>query len=142
MADVFTPEKRSAIMGRIAGRDTKPEKRVRSLLHRLGYRFRLQRRDLPGRPDIVLPRFKTVIFVHGCFWHGHPGCRRATVPAANRDFWINKITGNQARDARVKTELERLGWNVLVVWQCELKDERAVTDRLVAALPRRPPDQG
>jgi len=138
MADVFPPDKRSQIMGRIAGRDTKPEKRVRSLLHALGYRFRLHRRDLPGRPDVVLPRFKTVVFVHGCFWHGHPGCRRATIPATNREFWATKIAGNRARDERVIAELQRLGWTVLVIWQCELKDLSVVVDRLIAALPRTP----
>jgi len=136
VADVFTPDKRAQIMRRIGGRDTKPEIRVRSLLHAMGYRFRLCRRDLPGKPDIVLPRFKTVVLVHGCFWHGHPGCRRATIPTTNRDFWIAKIAGNQARDARVEAELKRLGWSVVVIWQCELKDESLVVERLVAALPR------
>jgi len=136
VADVFPPDKRAQIMGRIGGRDTKPEIRVRSLLHALGYRFRLCRRDLPGKPDIVLPRFKTVVLVHGCFWHGHPGCRRATIPTTNREFWATKIAGNQARDARVEAELKRLGWSVVVIWQCELKTESLVVDRLVAALPR------
>lgn len=136
MADVFTPEKRALVMGRIGGRDTKPEIRVRSLLHALGYRFRLCRRDLPGKPDIVLPRFKTVVFVHGCFWHGHANCRRATIPATNRDFWVAKIAGNKARDSRVEAELKQLGWSVVVIWQCELKNESLVAERLVAALPR------
>lgn len=140
MADRFSPPQRAAIMARVGGRDTQPEIRVRRLLHRLGYRFRLHRRDLPGTPDIVLPRFKTVILVHGCFWHGHPGCRRAALPQTRRAFWETKIAGNRARDARVTAELESLGWRALVVWQCELRDIAAVEARLRDALPR-PPDQ-
>ena len=104
--DTASPEKRSWIMRQVKGRDTSPEKIVRSLLHRMGYRFRLQRDDLPGKPDIVLPRFKTVVFVNGCFWHRHSGCKRATTPATNVDYWQTKFARNVARDARNQAELE------------------------------------
>ena len=122
MPDVFTPEQRSALMARVKGGDTKPEKLVRSLLHRMGYRFRLRRKDLPGKPDIVLPKYKTVIFVHGCFWHGHADCPRAKRPTSNTDFWNSKIDGNIQRDAKVQSELASLGWNVITVWQCQLRN--------------------
>lgn len=121
MADTFSHEDRSRLMSRVKGRDTKPEKLVRSLLHRMGYRFRLHRKDLPGKPDIVLPGRKKVVFVHGCFWHGHPNCPRASRPADNREFWDQKIEGNIARDAKTLEELHALGWETLVIWTCELK---------------------
>ena len=121
MVDVFSEQKRSWIMGRVKGRDTKPEMLVRSLLHRMGFRFRLHRKDLPGNPDIVLPRYKKVIFVHGCFWHGHPGCPRSKRPTTNRPFWDRKLDGNLERDKRFCAELSGLGWKVLVIWQCETK---------------------
>lgn len=117
-------------MAAIRGRDTTPELRVRSLLHRLGFRFRLHRRDLPGSPDIVLPRFRTVVFVHGCFWHRHPGCRLTTTPAVRRDFWIEKFGQNVERDARQQSELRALDWNVVIVWECELRDIAALSSRL------------
>lgn len=120
MTDVFSKKKRSWIMSRIKGHDTKPERLVRSLVHRMGYRFRLNVADLPGKPDLVLPRHGKVIFVHGCFWHGHPRCKRATIPTTRRNFWLNKIEGNRARDAKVRAALRRIGWKVLVVWQCEI----------------------
>src|SRR5690606_19657417 len=110
-------------MGRIRGRDTIPERRVRSLLHRLGYRFRLHRRDLPGRPDIVLPRHKTVILVHGCFWHRHPGCGNCTTPTANQEFWLSKFDANVKRDRHSIQALRDLGWKVIVVWECETEGE-------------------
>lgn len=122
MADIFTPQERSAIMARIKGRDTKPELLVRSLLHRMGFRFRLQRKDLPGKPDIVLPKHKAVIFVHGCFWHGHAGCGRAKRPTSNTDFWNTKIDRNMKRDAEAQTALRAAGLRVLTLWQCEMKD--------------------
>jgi len=122
MADVFAPEKRSLIMSRIKGRDTRPEILVRSLLHRMGYRFRLHRRDLPGCPDIVFAKHRKVIFVHGCFWHGHPGCRRSERPTANREFWQKKLSGNVERDRKNRLELEKLGWKILIVWTCETRD--------------------
>lgn len=117
-------------MAAIRGRDTTPELRVRSLLHRLGFRFRLHRRDLPGSPDIVLPRFRTVVFVHGCFWHRHPGCRLTTTPAVRRDFWVEKFRQNVERDARQQSELRALDWNVVIVWECELRDIAALSSRL------------
>jgi len=128
--DTASPEKRSWIMRQVKGRDTSPEKIVRSLLHRMGYRFRLQRDDLPGKPDIVLPRFKTVVFVNGCFWHRHSGCKRATTPATNVDYWQTKFARNVARDARNQAELEKMGWRVVIVWECELKDKTTLEKRL------------
>lgn len=128
--DTASPEKRSGIMRQVKGRDTRPERIVRSLLHRMGYRFRLQRDDLPGKPDIVLPRFKTVVFVNGCFWHRHPGCKRATTPASNVDYWQTKFARNVERDARNQAELEKMGWRVAIVWECELKDKTSLEKRL------------
>lgn len=132
MADVFTPEKRSRIMARVKGSNTRPELLVRSLIHRMGFRFRLHRRDLPGCPDIVLPRHRKVIFIHGCFWHGHEGCHRSARPTSNQDFWEKKLSGNIERDKRNVLELKELGWKVLVVWTCETKE----TERLIAILSR------
>lgn len=107
-------------MARVKGRDTTPEKRVRSLLHALGYRFRLHRKDLPGKPDIVLPKHRTVIFVHGCFWHGHRYCRRAKRPSTNPEFWNRKIDATIRRDRRTSRRLRLLGWRVMIVWQCRI----------------------
>lgn len=122
MADTFSAEERSRIMAKIHGKDTRPEKIVRSLIHRLGYRFRLHRVDLPGKPDIVLPRLRKVIFVHGCFWHGHKGCKRAKRPATNTEFWNKKIDRNIERDKQNLSDLENAGWKCLVIWGCELRD--------------------
>ncbi len=132
--DGLTPEKRSWNMSRIRGRDTKPELLVRSLLHRLGYRFRLHRRHLPGTPDIVLPKYRTVIFVHGCFWHRHPGCRYAYTPKSRVEFWKTKFAANVDRDARTRRALEQAGWQVLVVWECELRDMAGLSDRLASEI--------
>jgi DNA mismatch endonuclease (patch repair protein) len=134
MSDVFTKAKRSDVMSRIGARDTKPERVVRSILHRMGYRFRLHRADLPGKPDIVLPRHKTVIFVHGCFWHRHEGCRFAYTPKTRPDFWLNKFEANVARDRVVKAKLEGLGWQVITVWACELRTPDELSRRLTDAL--------
>ena len=128
--DNVSPEKRSWTMAQVKGRNTGPEKAVRSLLHRMGYRFRLQRADLPGKPDIVLPKHRTVIFVHGCFWHRHTGCKRASMPAANSDYWKRKFERNVTRDAQNRIALESGGWRVLVVWECELRDLTALQVRL------------
>ncbi|MGH2346387.1 MAG: very short patch repair endonuclease, partial [Chloroflexota bacterium] len=122
MADTFTAEQRRLVMSHVKGRDTKPEVKVRKLLHGLGYRFRLHRKDLPGKPDIVLPKYRSVVLVHGCFWHGHPGCPRSSRPSTNVEFWNRKIDGNMARDQAAYGELARLGWAVLVVWECETRD--------------------
>lgn len=119
--DRISPEERSRIMSHIRSKDTKPEKRLRSLLHRLGFRFRLHRKDLPGTPDIVLPKYRTVIFVHGCFWHQHPGCKKATLPRSNVEFWKNKLEKNIERDKEVEKKLIETGWNVIVIWECEIK---------------------
>jgi len=123
--DTFSKERRSEIMRRITGKNTQPELRVRRVLHRLGYRFRLNRPDMPGRPDIVLRRWKTVIFVHGCFWHGH-GCKRGSKsrrPKSNVRYWNAKIEGNIARDKRNRRQLARLGWRCFVIWDCQTKDD-------------------
>lgn len=112
---------RSKNMAAVKGKDTVPELLVRSALHRLGYRFRLHRKDLPGKPDIVLPKHRLCIFVHGCFWHQHPGCSRATRPATNTEFWDAKLDGNVARDKRDVARLRVLGWNVCIIWECETK---------------------
>ena len=132
--DVFTPEQRSAVMRRVKGRDTTPELKVRRLLWRLGARYRLYRKDLPGKPDIVLPGRKLAIFVHGCFWHGHDCARGARVPKANRDYWLRKVARNRARDVAARAKLEAMGWRVLVVWECGLKDEAALEAKLRTAL--------
>ncbi len=118
MRDRLSKERRSWNMSRIRGKNTTLEKRVRSLLHQLGFRFRLHGRKLPGRPDIVLAKHRTVIFVHGCFWHRHRGCRNCTTPTNNRTFWLKKLNGNAARDKVHHRALRKLGWRSLVVWEC------------------------
>ena len=121
MADVMTPEQRSRCMAAIKGKDTKPEMIVRKYLFSRGLRYRVQVRKLPGNPDIVLPKYKTVIFVNGCFWHGHEGCRYFRLPKSNVEFWEEKIKRNVARDFRNEAELKALGWRVIRVWECEIK---------------------
>ena len=108
-------------MSHVRGKDTKPEVMVRQFLFPNGFRYRLYRKDLPGKPDIVLPKYKTVIFINGCFWHGHFGCKYATIPDANHDFWLAKISGNIERDKSNYAKLFELGWKVIEIWQCELK---------------------
>jgi DNA mismatch endonuclease (patch repair protein) len=130
MADTRTPEQRSRIMASVGSRDTGPEKLVRSLLHKMGYRFRLHARDLPGRPDIVLPRYRTAIFIHGCFWHGHKNCGKSGRPKSNVDFWNEKIDRNKKRDAAAIVSLKALGWRVRVIWQCQLRNEMALRKRI------------
>ena len=132
--DSLTPERRSWNMSRIRSSNTVPERLVRSLLHRIGYRFRLHRKDLPGRPDIVLPRYNAVVFVHGCYWHRHTGCRLAYTPKSNREFWQAKFTENVSRDARRYNELTSLGWHVITVWECETKEQEVLADRLLRNL--------
>lgn len=135
MADKLSRAHRSWNMSRIRGRNTGPEIRLRSLLHRAGFRFRLHVRDLPGRPDIVLPRYRTAIFVHGCFWHRHPGCRNSTMPSTRRDFWKEKFEENVRRDERNRHALEDAGWSVAVVWECELEaDAHGVLGRITRDL--------
>jgi DNA mismatch endonuclease, patch repair protein len=130
MTDLFSKEKRSWIMSRVKGRDTKPEILVRSIIHRMGFRFCLHRRDLPGNPDIVLPRYGKVIFVHGCFWHGHKRCPRSGRPSTHREFWDKKLNNNIERDKRFRRELKRMGWNVLVVWECETRRPEGLLEKL------------
>ena len=126
MTDRLDPDRRRRLMQQVKGKDTQPEKFVRSLLHRLGYRFRLHRKDLPGTPDIVFPSRRLVIFVHGCFWHGH-GCRIGQLPKSHLEYWYPKIQANRERDQRKKLALENAGWRVAVVWQCELFDSDALS---------------
>jgi DNA mismatch endonuclease (patch repair protein) len=123
---------RSRIMRSIRKKDTKAELTVRRAVHALGYRFRLHRRDLPGSPDLVLPRHRKVIFVHGCFWHQHPGCRKATVPRVRVSYWGPKLARNAARDARALADIESLGWDALVLWECELVEAKKLRSRLLA----------
>jgi DNA mismatch endonuclease (patch repair protein) len=117
-------------MRSVRQRGTAPERITRSILHRLGYRFRLHRRDLPGTPDIVLPRFRTVIFVHGCFWHRHLGCKMTTVPKTRPDFWSEKFAANMARDERKAAQLKGLGWTVRTIWECETRKPAALEAKL------------
>lgn len=131
MTDVFSKDKRSEIMSRVKGKNTKPEKLVRCLLHGMGYRFRLHVDDLPGKPDIVLTRHRKVIFVNGCFWHGHRSCRKGELPASNRDFWEEKIEKNRKRDVESRRHLRSLGWKVFTIWECETKDPRKTMNRLM-----------
>ncbi|MEE5072108.1 very short patch repair endonuclease [Pseudomonas laurylsulfativorans] len=121
---------RSDIMRAVKRAHTAPEIVVRQALHALGLRFRLHRRDLPGSPDIVLPKFRTVVFVHGCFWHRHPNCRYATTPKSRQEYWLPKFEANLERDARKEAQLRELGWRVLVVWECETKSLEALVARL------------
>lgn len=121
MADIVDPRKRSEMMAGIRAKDTKPELSVRRLLHSLGYRFRLHRKDLPGKPDIVLPKWKTVIFVHGCFWHGHEDCELYRPPKTRTEFWAEKIDANKKRDLAVQAASSALGWRIIEVWECTFK---------------------
>ncbi|MEY4177465.1 MAG: hypothetical protein RLY70_1039 [Planctomycetota bacterium] len=132
--DHLTPAERSQLMSRVRGKDTAPERLVRSLVHRLGYRYRLHVRDMPGRPDLVLPRFRAVILVHGCFWHQHHCPAGDRIPKTRVDYWRAKLEGNVRRDARQRRELKRLGWRVLVIWECEA--ERHSPERLARRIIR------
>lgn len=130
MVDFVSQEKRSKIMRGVKSVDTKPEMLVRRAMHRLGYRFRLHRKDLPGRPDIVLPRHNLVVFVHGCFWHQHTGCKDGRLPSSNTEFWVRKFSANQARDAKHIAALKELGWRVEVIWECQTRDPDRLNARL------------
>lgn len=129
-ADQEIDPRRSALMRRVRGKDTSPEKAVRAIAHSLGLRYRLHRRDLPGSPDLVFPRHKKVIFVHGCFWHRHPGCPKATVPKTRYNFWVEKFERNISRDEEVQERLSLQGWDVLVLWECEIKNVSIVEKKL------------
>lgn len=124
MTDVVDPATRSRMMSGIRGRNTKPEMTVRKYLHANGLRYRIAPKNLPGKPDIVLPKYRTVVFVHGCFWHRHEGCRYAATPATNPDFWQSKFRENIARDERAGRMLVEAGWRVLVVWECEVTTQK------------------
>lgn len=130
MVDKFRREERSRIMSRIKGYDTAPEKIVRSLLHEMGYRFRLHSEKLPGTPDIVLPRHRKVIYVHGCFWHGHKGCPRSKRPTTNINFWNRKIESNIKRDKKVRIQVKTLDWKSLVIWQCQIDSKTLLAKKL------------
>jgi len=133
--DIWSKEKRSYVMSRIRSKDTSPEKKVRSLLHRMGYRFRLHVKDLPGKPDIVLPKYKKVIFVHGCFWHLHRGCRDGTIPKTQHEKWKTKLEGNVQRNKDYIKELRKKGWKVFIIWECEAENKISkVADNIVQFL--------
>lgn len=134
MPDIVDRATRSRMMSGIRGKDTKPELEVRRFLHRLGFRYRLHDKRLPGRPDVVLPRYRTVVFVHGCFWHQHRGCKLATTPGTNAAFWQNKLQGNVTRDQRQQSALTELGWRSLTVWECEIGDLSALPRQITAAV--------
>ena len=134
--DIYSRKKRSEIMAGIGAANTAPEVMVRRTLHAMGYRFRLHKRDLPGKPDIVLSQKRTVVFVHGCFWHHHRGCRKATFPSTNAAFWRDKIEANVRRDKSVTVALKRKGWHAIVIWECETKS-KLLGKRLSKALPVR-----
>lgn len=130
MTDTLSPRKRSERMSRVRSKDTKPEMRVRRLVHGLGYRYRLHVRELPGTPDLVFPSRRAVIFVHGCFWHRHENCALARLPKSRLDFWRKKLESNTTRDAAQQERLRELGWRVLVVWECQLGDTTKLTDTI------------
>ncbi|MDO8411188.1 MAG: DNA mismatch endonuclease Vsr [Phenylobacterium sp.] len=134
MTDVYDADKRSAVMRQVKGSGTGPERTLRRLLTRLGARYRLNRKDLPGSPDIVLPGRRLAIFAHGCFWHGHDCARGARVPKTNRDYWLAKVGRNRTRDVTTAEALSASGWRVEVIWECEMKDEAALAERLAALL--------
>ena len=129
MADLWTKEQRSRVMSRVKNKNTKPEVQVRSMLHRMGYRFRLHRRDLAGAPDIVLPRHRKAVFVHGCFWHNHD-CPRGKRPSTRTEFWNAKLDANIERDRANQKALEEKGWRVLTLWECEVKDPDYIQEKL------------
>ena len=133
-ADKFDAETRSRTMRAVKSKNTAPEMKVRRLAHALGHRFRLHRKDLPGAPDLVFPKSRKAIFVHGCFWHGHTCARGSRMPKANADYWLAKILRNKNRDQDVQTRLKAMNWNVLVIWECELRDDMELKCRLSAFL--------
>ena len=134
MPDNLTKEQRKKAMSSVRQQDTKPEKLVRSILHKLGFRFRKNVSSLAGKPDIVLPKYKTIIFVHGCFWHQHKDCRKAYRPTSNIEFWNNKLDKNIKRDKETEAELKSLGWKVVIVWTCEMKDKELLIEKLKTSL--------
>ena len=138
MADTVSQQRRSEIMSRIRDRDTKPEMAVRRLVHVMGYRYRLHRRDLPGKPDLAFPGMKKAIFVHGCFWHQHEDtvCRKSSLPKTNQEFWLPKLRRNAERDAEQQAQLAVLGWDILVIWECETAKGKGLAERIGSFLER------
>ena len=134
MSDPLNRKQRSELMARIGGRDTAPEMAVRRIAHRMGLRFRIHRKDLPGRPDLVFPKHRLALFVHGCFWHRHEGCRFAYMPKTRIEFWKKKFEGNVARDKRQESALHALGWKVLTIWECEVRNIEEVERKIGAFL--------
>ncbi len=132
--DTLSPEERSRIMARVRSRDTRPEMMVRRLAHKMGFRFRLHAADLPGKPDLVFRSRRKVIFVHGCYWHRHRNCALARLPKSRLDFWIPKLEANARRDAENRSRLKKMGWSVLVVWECQLSDEKRLQRRVLEFL--------
>lgn len=139
MSDVFTREERSRVMGRVRSRDTTPERVVGAALHRERFRFEMHREDLPGKPDFAHARRRKIVFVHGCFWHGHPGCPHARRPASRRDYWDQKLDRNLERDRRARAALRRAGWDVLIVWECETRRAEFLRRKLLRFLARQRP---
>lgn len=138
MADCFSQEKRSWVMAQIRSRDTQPEIALRKMLHGLGYRYRLHRSDLPGKPDLAMAKYRALIYVHGCFWHGHE-CQRGRRPKSNTDYWQKKLDRNIERDKKHLSDAKALGWRPLVVWECELaQDPELVLDRVLQHLTKKP----
>lgn len=129
-ADIVPPEHRSKIMAAIKGKNTKPEMVVRSVCHAMGLRYRLHRKDLPGKPDLVLPKHRLCIFVHGCFWHRHPGCKYVYTPKSRTEFWLPKLAKNVERDLRAQQALETLGWRVAVIWECHTKNREILRTKI------------
>lgn len=135
MTDIMSKRQRSLLMSKVRSSNTRPERILRCGLHKLGFRYKLNNANLPGRPDLVLPKYGSVIFVHGCFWHRHKKCKKASKPQTNSEFWANKFRENVRRDRKVQLELLKLGWKVIVVWECELKRDPAnVVDRVASLL--------
>lgn len=133
-ADVLSPKQRSDLMSRVRGRDTGPEKALRRILTDLGFRYRLQYEKAPGRPDVAFPGLRKLIWVHGCFWHRHPGCPKATMPKTRQDYWIPKLQANRERDLAVEAAAQASGWKTLIIWECEMSDDRDLARRLVRFL--------
>lgn len=137
MVDKFSAKSRSSIMRLVKSKNTKPELIVRKLVYKLGYRYRLHRSELPGKPDLVFTSRRKIIFVHGCFWHQHPACKNARLPKSRQEYWVPKLIKNQARDQLHLEALHELGWQTLVLWECELNDENFLTRRLIEFLTKK-----
>jgi len=134
LTDIYDEYRRSEIMGRISSRNTLPEVRVRSVLHRMGFRFRLHRKDLPGKPDVVLPKWRVVVLVHGCFWHGHENCCEGHMPKSNSAYWEPKLARNRQRDVENAAKLEQLGWRRIVIWECQTYSLKKIEERIREAM--------